>query len=57
MRTLIVLIQLLVADRQRLMVENLALRHQLAVLKQTLSGEVCVKPVLSGLHHRYFRVA
>ena len=36
MRTLITLIQLLVADRQRLMVENLALRHQLAVLKRTV---------------------
>ena len=36
MRTLIVLIQLLVADCHRLMVENLALRHQLAVLKRTV---------------------
>ena len=36
MRTLIVLIQLLVADRHGLMVENLALRHQLAVLKRTV---------------------
>ena len=36
MRTLIVLVQLLVADRHRLMVENLALRHQLAVLKRTV---------------------
>ena len=37
MRTLLVLIQLLVADRHRLLVENLALRHQLAVLKRTVS--------------------
>ena len=36
MRTFLVLIQLLVADRHRLMLENLALRHQLAVLKRSV---------------------
>ena len=37
LRHLIVLVRLLIEDRQRLVLENVALRHQLAVLKRSVT--------------------
>ena len=58
MGTLLALIRLLVADRHRLMMENLALRHQLGVLKRTVKRPRIEDSdrMLWILHYKYFRL-